>query len=370
MSMNFPSPAVPGQVYTPVGGYSYVFLDGVWRIVQDAQSILTADTRNRIVNGAMQISQELPFNTNATTTLSYIADQWFYNFVTSGAPLGSASSLDPTGNFIRFGSGSTVDATVAAGDIGTIQTKLEGTRISDFQWGTANAKPIVLRFTARTQGYGPLVVGVSIRTPTGSRSFVKNVTLPGSWQDFVIPIPGDTGGTWATDTGQALLVTFACMAGSNVVGAAESTWLATNSVAAAGVGNIMTTASCFMDIKNVGLYLDPLATGVPPRWQMPDEAEELRACQRYYEESGPYGSLWSGAAVAAGIYYAAFTYLVPKRTTPAVTGVSTGANAFPSTLTALTVNSKSVTENRVANAGTTTATFANYRAQFTVNARM
>ena len=26
----------------------------------------------------------------------------------------------------------------------------------------------------------------------------------------------------------------------------------------------------------------PTATGIAPAWQMPDEAEELRACQRYY----------------------------------------------------------------------------------------
>ena len=30
------------------------------------------------------------------------------------------------------------------------------------------------------------------------------------------------------------------------------------------------------ELFDVGLYLDPEATGVAPKWEMPDEAEELR----------------------------------------------------------------------------------------------
>ena len=37
----------------------------------------------------------------------------------------------------------------------------------------------------------------------------------------------------------------------------------------AGAGNVF-------ELFDVGLYLDPDNTGLPPKWQMPDEAEELR----------------------------------------------------------------------------------------------
>jgi hypothetical protein len=44
---------------------------------------------------------------------------------------------------------------------------------------------------------------------------------------------------------------------------------------------LLTVGNTF-ELFDVGLYLDPNATGVPPPWQMPDEAEELAACQRYW----------------------------------------------------------------------------------------
>ena len=44
---------------------------------------------------------------------------------------------------------------------------------------------------------------------------------------------------------------------------------------------LRTTGNVF-ELFDVGLYLDPHNTGIAPPWQMPDEAEELRACQRYY----------------------------------------------------------------------------------------
>ena len=45
MSFNFPNSPSQGQLYTPVGGYQYVYLDGVWRVVEAPQDVGTAQTR-------------------------------------------------------------------------------------------------------------------------------------------------------------------------------------------------------------------------------------------------------------------------------------------------------------------------------------
>src|SRR6188768_331014 len=138
MGMNFPNSPIPGQVYTPVGGYSYVFLDGVWRIVQDAQSILTADTRNRIVNGAMQISQENG-NTGGAGSAYYAADQWVSNVLTTGTvQFNRVSAITPRGSPGRLVLAcGTVDTALTTTENASIRHNIEGIRIGDFQWGTA-----------------------------------------------------------------------------------------------------------------------------------------------------------------------------------------------------------------------------------------
>jgi hypothetical protein len=79
-------------------------------------------------------------------------------------------------------------------------------------------------------------------------------------------------------------------------------------------------------IFDVGLYLDPNNTGVAPPWQMPDEAEELRACQRYWEKA--YGG-YRTQSPAAGFVGSYAHFLVPKRIVPAmgtvVNGTASGA---------------------------------------------
>ena len=58
MSFNFPSSPTEGATYTGANGAQYVYKSGVWMQVSAAQIKATALPRNRIVNGAMQISQE------------------------------------------------------------------------------------------------------------------------------------------------------------------------------------------------------------------------------------------------------------------------------------------------------------------------
>jgi len=48
------------------------------------------------------------------------------------------------------------------------------------------------------------------------------------------------------------------------------------------MANGAAVVNSYFGLANVGLYRDPLATGIAPPWVMPDYAEESRACQRYY----------------------------------------------------------------------------------------
>ena len=84
-AFNFPSSPSEGQTYTDaVSGAQYVFKSPVWMQVSAAQIKATALPRNRIVNGAMQISQENG-NTAGLLTAYYPADQWYTSIITSAA---------------------------------------------------------------------------------------------------------------------------------------------------------------------------------------------------------------------------------------------------------------------------------------------
>jgi hypothetical protein len=97
---------------------------------------------------------------------------------------------------------------------------------------------------------------------------------------------------------------------------------------------------------------------------MPDEAQELAACQRYWQKVNAY---YSGNVTSAGPYYSFYKYSVFPRTTPALSGTSQTAGSFPATTGTLTDLGDGCVETRVANA---TASAAVYRSIVTANARM
>ena len=286
MGINFPNNPTPGQTFNPVGGYQYVFIDGVWRIVESPQA-LTAETRNRIVNGAMQITQEFARNTNLTANAQYFADQWSVGFFSDGTLSGYANS---TANYVGTDIGpycatcviGTADAAMAAGQWLFIPQQIEGIRIADFQWGTAGALPVVLRFKAACTA--ATIFAVAIRNGANNRSYVKNCTIAANtptW--FTIPISGDTTGTWPVDSAKAMEVAITLAAGSTFHAPSEGTWNVGSFIATAATSNLWATAGARFSFGAVGLYLDPDRTGVPPKWTMPDEAQELLACRRYYQ---------------------------------------------------------------------------------------
>jgi hypothetical protein len=304
--------------------------------------VATAETRNRLVNGAMQISQEN--GDTAVGNAAYPADQWIGLYGAGGLTsiFGRGADSTLTTNKRRIVAlVQTPKATLAANDYVAMTQRIEGTRVADFQWGSASAKPVVLAFKASANSG---TYAISLRGGTG-RSYVVNFVIPTTnlWAQYSIAIPGDTGGTWVTDTGVALEVGFAHSIGSSSL-TAPGTWTAGNFLGATGMTNNAAVANGF-SIGDVGLYLDPLATGVPPRWQMPDEAQELEACKRYWQ-------WFPSIVVETNIVTQSTIFPVAMRAVPAFTS-STGA-AFTATSvtywTALFYNTTRTFADVVANA--------------------
>jgi len=146
--------------------------------------------------------------------------------------------------------------------------------------------------------------------------FVLNAT---GWNTFVFAIPPPITGTWPIDATTGMYLSFAFMCGTTYQTPTANAWVVGNYFGHSSMSNFMSVTGGEIRIANVGLYLDPDKTGLPPQWQMPDEAEELQACQRYWQKStGATAMIVSGISTAAGqILDESFILPVQMRANPA-----------------------------------------------------
>jgi hypothetical protein len=103
-------------------------------------------------------------------------------------------------------------------------------------------------------------------------------------------IPGDTTGTWATDSTLGLVLNIAMMAGSSRVGTANA-WAASNFKGVTGTTNGAAATSDFMNLAGASLVpgMVPLVATRLPTILRPFD-NELLLCQRYYEKSFDYAT--------------------------------------------------------------------------------
>jgi len=323
----------------------------------------SAESYNRLVNGAMQINQE-GVTTIGVSGAYYVLDQWFGSWsMASGTFHGSSSSGPPGGSpkalLIYNDSG----GTVAAGSYFSVQQPIEGLRVDDFLWGTAYAKQVIVRFSMLSSTAGAYTMYITNGDATRSYCAAFTVSAANTWQTFTFAVPGDTTGTWVTTSAVGLKVgvTYAC--GANFIGVAG--WQAGNKIAIAGQVNGGATTNGVMQIAEFGLYLDRQNTGAAPAWQMPDYTEELIKCQRYFANN--LLSQFAGNVTSGVGYYGIGAFPVFTRTTPAVTGVHENSYSFPTSPGSYSiVGGTSVRELRTANQSAS----GHFSSIMTVNARM
>lgn len=290
--IDFPNNPVEGQQFTPPGSYPFVYLGGAWKMQGTVPGYNPAFiTRNRVVNSNFTVCQHTAAGTSVNVNGDYFADQWYLQYSTTGTPLGWPLQEAGVSNtwYTQLHSGSTADTSVGAADYALIGQRIEGYRVLDLDWGFAGAKAVILRFTARCQPTANLVGAVSLRNAAANRSWVRNIALTNTWQNYTLQIPGCTTGIWDVTTGAGIILSFAGMAGATYIGAGQSTWLSTNSLAATGIDNLMAVTQRTIDVRNIGLYLDVNGNGIPPVYEAPDFASELLICKRYWESSYDYG---------------------------------------------------------------------------------
>jgi len=301
MAFNFPDAPTEGQLFTDTSsGAQYVYKSGVWMQSSAAQIKLGALEANILVNPRMQISQQWSAGTVLSTSAQYPADQWAMAFgVNAGNPVSVLNTLTTDDwtlpeavplYYVRLSHNGTPTPAPAAANSHGLYQFIERSRIRLLGWfqpTAGNRKPAVLRFAAKLNNVTVATTfSVSIRDGSVSASWVKQFTVQpadtGKWIKYETPVPAPSIGSWGgVDADLGMYLSFIAMAGSTYVGVEG--WQAGDKRAGPGQSNLIgATTANQLDIANVGLYVDPQASGVAPPFQANPPSYDLDECLRYF----------------------------------------------------------------------------------------
>lgn len=243
--------------------------------------------KNRIINGAMMISQRNGTSSITATDGSFGVDRFKTAIVGTGVFTMQQSTTAPTGfSFSQLLTVTTADSSIAATDEYSYRHFVEGFNFADMMWGTANAQTVTLSFWVRSSVTGTYAVG--LRNDAANRTYPATYTISAAntWEQKTITIAGDTSGTWVGATnGIGVGIIFSLGAGSNYQGTANA-W---------NNGNVWSTSSATQWISNsgatfyiTGVQLEKGSTATSFEYR--PYGTELQLCQRYYQRGTKFAS--------------------------------------------------------------------------------
>ena len=186
----------------------------------------SVNMKNRIINGAMVISQRNGTSTVTPSSTDYLTDRWHVAMSQSSKFTAAQSSTAPVGfsNSLLITSSSAFS--VGASDYFVVRQAIEGFNFADCNYGTANAKTVTLSFWVQSSLTGTF--GGALYNATGTRSYPFSYTISSAntWEQKSVTIAGDTSGTWVGATnGIGIQVNWSLGTGSTYSGTA-SAWAA------------------------------------------------------------------------------------------------------------------------------------------------
>jgi hypothetical protein len=266
--------------------------ENVWGPWMQSADISALAFQGMQVNGGFEINQEKASGQFAFADGEHVCDMWklFHSVLTGGAGMAQFSSGSAFSRFPFSMAGAVTGAqpTMSASDYFFITQMVEGNRMSRLGWGKSIAIPITLTFWTAHSKTG--LYSGSIRNAALDRCYAFTYTQAASGVEQLntIVIPGETAGTWATDTGIGMWVSFVIAAGPLLL-VEPNTWLAAGLGATGQVNGLDNVSNVF---RFAGLAILPGAQTITPSQSpllMRQYDQELATCQRYFQKSYPQG---------------------------------------------------------------------------------
>ena len=290
-------------------------------------SASTFGFKNRIINGGMVIDQRNAGASvsNPAAVLTYGIDRWkYYGTVASKFTVQQTPSATETGYATRVAAGftnymaftSSASTIVASTDLYAFAQNIEGFNVSDLAWGTANAKTVTLSAWVYSSLTGTFSGSVGNNAANRCYPFSFSIPTANTWTQISITIPGDTSGTWLTNSSTGLQFWFNLGSGSSNLGTANA-WGSTFYYGTTGAQSIIATNTATFYITGVQLEKGSTATSFDFR----SYGTELALCQRYLPAFNGTAIYFSGQATTTTGTYAQINFPVTTRVAP--TGITT-----------------------------------------------
>jgi hypothetical protein len=276
-------------------------------------------TRNRIINGAMEIDQR---NAGASVTINsnqYTLDRWQAVQSQTGkySVQQNAGSVTPPVGFTNYlGVTSLTAHTLSSADFLYVRQQVEGYNIADFALGTANASTFTLSFWVRSSLTGTFGGTFSNGESNSVYPFTYTINTANTWEQKSITVTGRTSGTWNTTNGTGMYVLFALGTGTTYSGTAGA-WTSSLILGVTGQTNVLGTNGATWQIT--GVQLEKGSTATP--FERRQFGTELALCQRYYYRVGSsnqFRTLAFGQVNGSGEAHFGIPFPVIMRTRPTV----------------------------------------------------
>ena len=301
--------------------------------------------RNRIINGACDISQRASISLSAGS--GYGGPDRFYvgNTAAGGQFTQSPATLTIGGitkNTVRQTVNTAVTNITAGNFWGGIDQRIEGFNSYDLR-----GKQVAISFVFSTNVTG--TYSVALRDGTGSQSYVTTISATANTpQRFVFSLPSiPAAASIPASNAIGLIITIGELNTGTFQTATPNAWQSGNFVTATGSTNWGATAGNFIELTELQLEEGSVATPFERR----SYGVELALCQRYYATVSN-AVAFSGNVTSTGGYFANYLLPVTMRTSPTLAATNLGASGFPTTVGTLSTqaDSRTVNEARTANA--------------------
>jgi len=233
---------------------------------------------------------------------SFLEDRWIYSksgsltgavSIQKQGPATSAAAAVPIpgGNFLisdgflRF-TVTTAQASLAAGDFCYFAQYIEGPLFREL-WNDVHSLSILCRSSV-----AGLKFGVILQSPNNGYSLPGLCTIPSAntWTLCTLPnlLVWPSAGNFSITPGQVgyfMVISLAC--GTTYTAPSNGTWLASNYIAANGQSNLYATNGATLDFAFIQHEPGPNCTQL---MDLPFD-NNLWACKRYFQKSGPYANV-------------------------------------------------------------------------------